>query len=95
MVVIDNKRERLCLVSAEGLARETSLCYGATEHRYRTVYAMVRQNIDTGQNQGIVSMTELHIYALKGLAHPRRNTHRDQKCVNSTRVSNPVLVYYL
>ena len=36
MVVIDNKRERLCLVSAEGLARETSLCYGATEHRYRT-----------------------------------------------------------
>ena len=56
---------------------------------------MVRQNIDTGQNQGIVSMTELHIYALKGLAHPRRNTHRDQKCVNSTRVSNPVLVYYL
>ena len=65
MVVIDNKRERLCLVSAEGLARETSLCYGATEH------------------------TELHIYALKGLAHPRRNTHRDQKCVNSTRVSNP------
>ena len=36
MVVIDNKRERLCLVSAEGPARETSLCYGATEHRYRT-----------------------------------------------------------
>ena len=36
MVVIDNKRERLCLVSAEGLARETSLCYGATEHIYRT-----------------------------------------------------------
>ena len=62
---------------------------------YGLVYAMVRQNIDTGQNQGIVSMTELHIYALKGLAHPRRNTHRDQKCVNSTRVSNPVLVYYL
>ena len=62
---------------------------------YGLVYAMVRQNIDTGQNQGIVSMTELHIYALKGLAHPQRNTHRDQKCVNSTRVSNPVLVYYL
>ena len=74
MVVIDNKRERLCLVSAEGLARETSLCYGATEHRYRT---------------------ELHICALKGLAHPRRNTHRDKKCVNSTRVSNPVLVYHI
>ena len=32
---MDNKRERLCLVSAEGLAHETSLCYGATEHRYR------------------------------------------------------------
>ena len=71
MVVIDNKRERLCLASAEGLARETSLCCGATEHRYRT---------------------ELHIYALKDLAHPRRNTHRDKICVNSTRA---VLVYYL